>query len=238
MSTIAGDVLDALVAVSSDEAAQQGQTFFKEPVLLLGVSAPAMRRLAREFHVRMKDWHFGEVLRLVEILLANPWLEVKTTALLILERFSKSFDTALVPAARRWIEQGWCNSWAVIDTLCGGVLGPLLLQKPALAKRIAPWASSRNRWLRRAAAVALVKPARRGELLDEAYATALRLADDKDDLVQKATGWLLREAGKTDMPRLEAFLREHGPRCSRTTVRYAIERFPPSVRKTLLAETR
>lgn len=59
-----------------------------------------------------------------------------------------------------------------------------------------------------------------------------------DDLVQKATGWLLREVGKQDMRALETFLGSHGPQIPRTTLRYAIERFPPAKRRALLVSTR
>lgn len=80
--------------------------------------------------------------------------------------------------------------------------------------------------------------ARRGKHLDAVYRIAERLFAVDDDLIQKATGWLLREAGKTDIERLERFLLGHGPAISRTTLRYAIERFPPGKRKLLLNETR
>jgi 3-methyladenine DNA glycosylase AlkD len=92
--------------------------------------------------------------------------------------------------------------------------------------------------LRRGAAVAFVPLARRGRELDAAYEVASRLFDDGEDLIHKATGWLLREAGTTDPRRLERFLRAEGPRIPRTALRYAIERFPPPKRKRLLAATR
>ena len=56
--------------------------------------------------------------------------------------------------------------------------------------------------------------------------------------MHKAVGWMLREAGKTDMPRLERFLRAEGPKMPRTAARYAIERFPKDKRKHLLEVTR
>jgi len=236
---VAAELLEALQRSASPGAAQQGQTYFKEPVQLLGVSVPQMRRLAREVHVRVKaQWTLKDALALCQLMLPDPRLEVKGVALLVCERFHSSFDASLVPTVQKWIERGWCDSWAVIDTVCAGVLGPLLLRCPELADATQPWTKSRNLWLRRAAAVALTKPARQGELLDAAYAVAERLMRDEEDLVQKATGWLLREAGRTDMERLAAFLRRHGPRCARTTVRYAIERFPPDVRRRLLVETK
>ena len=65
-----------------------------------------------------------------------------------------------------------------------------------------------------------------------------RFSDDEEDLIQKAVGWMLREAGKADPARLERYLRQHGPAIPRTTVRYAIERFPPAKRLALLRATR
>ena len=102
----------------------------------------------------------------------------------------------------------------------------------------ARWTQAENLWLRRASLVALIPLARKGEQLDLAYTNAVRLFAAPEDLIHKATGWLLREAGKTDMPRLRAFLLQHGPRIPRTALRYAIERFPAAERKTLLTQTR
>ena len=74
--------------------------------------------------------------------------------------------------------------------------------------------------------------------LDDAYAIAESLFKYPEDLIHKATGWMLREAGKPDPARLEGFLLKHGPKIPRTTLRYAIERFPPEKRKTLLEKTK
>ncbi len=92
--------------------------------------------------------------------------------------------------------------------------------------------------MRRASIVAFLKLVKLQECLGPAYAMAARHFDSKDDLVQKAAGWLLREAGKRDMARLEKFLLHYGPTIPRTTLRYAIERFPEGKRKRLLVLTR
>jgi 3-methyladenine DNA glycosylase AlkD len=71
-----------------------------------------------------------------------------------------------------------------------------------------------------------------------AYALAQDRLGEQEDLMHKALGWLLREAGKTDSRRLQAFLLRHGPSLPRTSLRYAIERFPENERQRLLKATR
>jgi 3-methyladenine DNA glycosylase AlkD len=92
--------------------------------------------------------------------------------------------------------------------------------------------------VRRASAVSLLASIRKGAALDEAYDVARVLHADREDLIQKAVGWMLREAGKVDTGRLERYLRANGPSIPRTTVRYAIERFPLAKRRALLNATR
>jgi 3-methyladenine DNA glycosylase AlkD len=84
----------------------------------------------------------------------------------------------------------------------------------------------------------LIPLIRKGHALNIAYDIARTLHSDKEDLIQKAVGWTLREAGKVDSQRLEKYLRDEGPDIPRTTVRYAIERFPAAKRQALLKATR
>src|SRR4029077_15815972 len=129
-------------------------------------------------------------------------------------------------------------NWATTDAICGVLIGPLLVRYPTLAPRMRTWARDGNMWVRRASIVGLIPLARRGESLDLVYDVARRLHGDREDLIQKAVGWTLREAGKTDMRRLERYLRANGPAIPRTTLRYAIERFPERKRRALLEATR
>jgi 3-methyladenine DNA glycosylase AlkD len=92
--------------------------------------------------------------------------------------------------------------------------------------------------VRRASAVALLPAIRRGYALDTAYEVATILRRDREDLIQKAAGWLLREAGKRDAARLERYLRAGASAIPRTTLRYAIERIPAAQRRQILAATR
>jgi 3-methyladenine DNA glycosylase AlkD len=84
----------------------------------------------------------------------------------------------------------------------------------------------------------LIPLLRKGLALDLGYDIARTLHAGKEDLIQKAVGWALREAGKTDAHRLEQYLVANGSSISRTTVRYAIERFPEAKRRRLLEVTK
>jgi 3-methyladenine DNA glycosylase AlkD len=172
-----------------------------------------------------------------EAMVARPELEAKALGVCLLAKFRTAFTPAILPRTRRWLVK-YCTDWASTDTLCGEVIGPLLVTNPGLVPELRRWRSSTDLYVRRASAVALILLVRKGQALGEAYEAALVLGAEEHHLLQKAAGWLLREAGKADMRRLDRFLLEHGPRLSRTTVSYAIERFPPPRRAQLLTATR
>lgn len=238
---LAQQALQSLQAAADERAAAQARVYFKghEEVHFFGVSAPALRQLERALYQQVKsDWTVAEALACCELLLKDRRQEARTVGMLLLARFHKSFGHELLDEIETWLAKDYCNNWALVDTLAPSVIAPLLRRFPDLLPRVASWTQAENLWLRRASLVALIPLARKGEHLDVAYANAERLFGDREDLIHKATGWLLREAGKADQPRLKAFLLQHGARIPRTALRYAIERFPETERKQLLAQTR
>src|SRR5262249_8154001 len=150
-------------------------------------------------------------------------LEVKSLGIEVVARYRRHFAPALLPIWKRWLSENHSANWATTDAICGVLIGPLIVSRPPLAVRMRGWAHDRNMWVRRAAIVSLIAQARKGESLDLMYEIARRLHADREDLIQKAVGWALREAGKADPARLERYLRANGPAIPRTTVRYAIE---------------
>jgi len=198
----------------------------------------AMRDLARAIYADNRaDWTVSDAMRLADALMPDPYLETKSVGIEVVARFRGTFTPALLPRWKRWLAKNQSTNWATTDAICGYLIGPLVVAHPSLAPRVAAWARDRNMWVRRAAAVSLIPSVRRGVALGLAYDVARALRDDREDLIHKATGWLLREAGKTDMPRLERFLRKEGRGLPRTTIRYAIERMPEAKRKMLLRVT-
>jgi 3-methyladenine DNA glycosylase AlkD len=198
-----------------------------------------VRALARSIHAAHRDtWSLDDALVFAEALLSDPHLEAKAVGIEVVARYRRAFTPAMLPRCKRWLARNHCANWATTDAVCGYLIGPLLVQHPDLAPRLAAWSSHRNLWVRRASVVSLIPLARTGGALDVLYANADRLLADEHDLIHKATGWALREAGKTDARRLERWLRDHGPAIPRTTLRYAIERFPATKRQALLRATK
>jgi 3-methyladenine DNA glycosylase AlkD len=94
-------------------------------------------------------------------------------------------------------------------------------------------AGSESLWERRIAIVSTSAFIREGQL-DDTFALSERLVDDPHDLIHKASGWMLREAGKRDEARLVRFIERQAPHMPRTMLRYAIERLEPAERKRLM----
>ncbi|NIM51245.1 MAG: hypothetical protein GTN62_14995 [Gemmatimonadales bacterium] len=238
---VANDATARLRALGDRRNAEQGRTYFRaaDQVALYGVRAPSIRALARELYQAVKPfWAVGDAVAFCDAMMRSRYLESKVLGALVLGRYRGGYERSLLGTVERWIVGGHAPNWAAVDGLAPEVLTPLVLSYPDLIPRVRRWTSSPNLWLRRAAVVTFVPLARKGEHLNTVYALVETLLDDPEDLLHKACGWLLREAGKADMSRLEGFLLRHGPRIPRTTVRYAIERFPERRRKRLLEKTR
>jgi 3-methyladenine DNA glycosylase AlkD len=231
----------ALARMARPAGGFDASRYFRGPVDLAfhNVGTAAMRDLARSIHVDHKDdWSIDDAMAFADDLIESRYLEAKSLGIEVVARYRRGFTPRLLVAWKRWLSANHSANWATTDAICGALVGPLLLQHPELCARMRVWARDRNMWVRRASIVGLIPRARRGESLDLVYEIARRLHTNTEDLIQKAVGWTLREAGKTDMARLERYLRANGAAIPRTTLRYAIERFPDGKRRALLAATR
>jgi 3-methyladenine DNA glycosylase AlkD len=239
--SLAREIKSWLEKHRNPKIAAQAQKYFKDydEVRFYGLATPESRAYSAELWERVKDaWSVADAVRLAERMLPDPYHEMKGLAVLVLLRFRKEFPAEMFERIKGWLEKNYCNSWAAVDILCPDALGTLLERYPPLVEKIKAWTSHPNRWVKRASAVGFIKLAKGGGHLDPIYEVSTRLFPVEDDLIHKANGWLLREAGKADAARLEAFLLRHGPKIPRTTLRYAIERFPQAKRRHLLEATK
>ena len=184
----------------------------------LGLRVPDVRRVAREFRT----------LPLTDIrkLLASKWHEERLLALVILVHQYERGDNCEAIYRLYLASTKHINNWDLVDVSAPRIVGAHLSDRDrAPLYRLA---RSKSLWERRIALLAAGK-------FEDIYAIVEIVLNDSHDLIHKAAGWMLREAGKRDRAALEKFLQKHGRRMPRTMLRYAIERFPAALRKRYLA---
>ena len=171
----------------------------------------------------------------LEKLLENPYYEVRMGAVSIMDFQARAKRTT--PAHRKALfdlyirRHDRINNWDLVDRAAPHVVGGYLSDKPrAVLTRLA---RSKNPWERRTAIVSTWYFIRASEV-DDTFRIAALLARDEHELVQKAVGSWLREAGKRDQPRLVQFLDTHAAKMPRTMLRYAVEKLPAPVRAKML----
>ena len=204
---------------------QTGSGEYGEGDVFLGIRAPAMRAVCRECR--------GASLSTVRLLLRSRIHEERLLALLLLvDAFGRGTrDQQKAIYALYLSHTAFINNWDLVDASAPEIVGGWLLDRSRA--RLTRLAKSRSLWERRIAIVATHWLIRRGQL-DDTFRIADVLLNDDHDLIHKAVGWMLREAGKRDGRALRRFLADRHQRMPRTMVRYAIEHFPSTERQTYL----
>ncbi|HSV31706.1 MAG TPA: DNA alkylation repair protein [Atribacteraceae bacterium] len=199
-----------------------------------GVRVPLIRSLAREYFAAIQPFPMEERLALCSLLLAEDFHELKITAYQWVEQSKRYLEEKHLPVLEGWLKT-YTYDWSDCDDICTNVLGEFFLKYPSKASRCREWALSKNLWVRRAAAVSLIKPLRRGNLLSLCLDIADLLLQDSENLVQKGYGWMLKEASKARPDEVYAFVTARIGTMPRTAYRYALEKFPHELRVRALA---
>lgn len=191
----------------------------------MGIPVPLSRGVAKK--------HKAASVATVEDLLRSEWHEARLCALLIMVEKARRGDEE---TRRQMFElylasTGRINNWDLVDLSAPQIVGGWLMQKSRDV--LYTLADSPLLWDNRVAIVATYAFIKNGDL-DDTYRLATRLMDHPHELIHKAVGWMLREAGKKDMPRLMAFVDKHYASMPRTMLRYAIEKYPEDMRKEVL----
>lgn len=232
----AREVARALGELGTEEKAASSAWFFKTGKgqyghgdVFVGVTVPAQRRVARTF----RELPLAEAVKLLK----SNVHEHRLTALLILvEQYTRGDERARAKLVKLYLAHTKrVNNWDLVDASAPHIIGHYLLDKNR--RVLYKLAKSKNLWERRIAIVATLAFIGNGESADT-FAIAELLLSDSHALIHKATGWMLREVGKrVSRPALAEFINLHKAAMPRTTLRYAIEHFPPRARKAFLAQT-
>lgn len=230
--TTCNDIINELKALGNEEKRRVLQGFFKTGEgqygygdKFMGIPVPLSRGVAKK--------HKAASVATVEDLLRSEWHEARLCALLIMVEKARRGDEE---TRRQMFElylasTGRINNWDLVDLSAPQIVGEWLMQGPRDV--LYTLADSPLLWDNRVAIVATYAFIKNGDL-DDTYRLATRLMDHPHELIHKAVGWMLREAGKKDMPRLMAFVDKHYASMPRTMLRYAIEKYPEDMRKEVL----
>lgn len=228
----AATLLSEMQVLADPEYAKRVRGFFKTKPgeyaadeVFLGVRVPALRLLVKRYR------HLN--LATIAEILPSPLHEQRLLALLLLvQAFERGEEDAvyeLYLARTQWI-----NNWDLVDVSAHKIVGAYLLGRPR--EKLYELAQSASLWERRIAIVSTWWFIRHVDL-DDTFRLAEILLADKEDLMHKAVGWMLREAGKKSPERLIGFLDQYASCMPRVMLRYAIEKFDKEQRDTYLQRT-
>ena len=232
MKQLTKTITNKLQALSDAEKREIFPKFFKagkgeygEGDRFLGVTVPNIRAIAK-LH---KDISIEEIRELIQ----SEWHEVRLCALIIMVENSKKKDEALRKELfNLYLSQTKrINNWDLIDLSCRFIIGEYLLDKSR--DILYHLAQSPLLWDNRIAIVSTYAFIRKGQL-EDTYALSDLMMQHPHDLMHKAIGWMLREAGKRDSERLYDYVMSHRADMPRTMLRYAIEKFSPKERAILM----
>jgi len=241
----AAELTAIFLEAADPEKARQLARFFKTGVgqyghgdQFLGLPVPRTRSLIRPFVEKLTLPECGR-------LLDSPWHEIRLAALLIMaasaERMLKRRDTAglteLVGVYDARLDRA--NNWDLVDLSAYHIMGAFWRCANSTADErrrfLDTWAGSGKLWRERASIVSTLALIREG-ILEDTFRLSEYFLDHPHDLMHKACGWMLREAGKKDLDALRGFLSAFHKRLPRTALRYAVERMTPAERKKWMAK--
>lgn len=224
----AQEISKILRRLADPQIAEHSQRFFKtgpgqygEGDLFLGIRVPVLREQAKRF----KDAPLVEV----QSLLKSPFHEERLCALLLLaQKFSQSNPAHQKAIYELYLNNTrYINNWDLVDLSAYWIVGAWLMDKDR--RTLYTLAHSKSVWERRIAIIATFHFIKDRQFADTLAIAALLLTD-REDLMHKAVGWMLREVGKRDLTQEIEFLNAHYRQMPRTMLRYAIEKFPENER--------
>lgn len=204
---------------------KSGPGEYSEGDLFLGIRNPVLHQLVKEYkHTDLED---------VLTLLSNDYHEARHLALLLLVyQFQKGNAASQQCIFEAYLANTrYINNWDLVDCSCYKIVGPYLLNKDRSV--LYQLATSESLWERRIAMVSTLHFIRFSQF-EDVFKLASILLTDKQDLMHKAVGWMLKEAGKRDNQVLISYLNQNYRAMPRTTLRYAIEKLPEPLRQDYL----
>jgi 3-methyladenine DNA glycosylase AlkD len=223
MHPVIKQIREELKANADQQTKDNTKRFFKEVITCYGVKSAIVAKLSRENWFKIENLLKKDVFALCEELFSSGFMEEAFIAAHWLPKIVGQFQREDLAVFERWIGC-YIDNWVKCDSFCNHTVGDFMVKFPECVNILFDWAKSSNRWFRRAAAVTLIVPAKKGLFLQEAFKISDLLLTDSDDLVQKGYGWLLKAETEKYPCEVLAYVMENKFAMPRTALRYAIEK--------------
>lgn len=228
-SRMSFEISQRLIDISTANRRNSTERFFKNEVKCHGVSNPDSQKIGREYILRLKKHTNESIWNLCEELFKSEYLEESLIACQIAFAQKKHFKENDFDIFESWVIR-YINNWAECDTFCNKIIGEMMIRFPNTVERVKSWSLSENLWVRRASAVSFIYPGKRNIYVDDQFEIALILLEDKEDMVQKGYGWMLKVLSSTRLHEVFQFVQTYKDRMPRTALRYAIEKMPSDLK--------
>ncbi|MCX6642835.1 MAG: DNA alkylation repair protein [Candidatus Bathyarchaeota archaeon] len=227
MHEIAEAIRSELSHLGTAEGVEKTKRYFREPIQTYGCTSSDAKTVATRF-LPLTRKNLDLTLIVAGDLMTGGVMEENWVGSSLIAKHKSRIRPEHFEIFDKWIDS--LSNWASIDTFTTDVVVEAVKRDPQLVDRLLQWTQSTNRWRRRASAVTLVRIARRGDMLEEAFAITDKLMEDPDDMVQKGAGWLLKEASKNHPQEVHDYLIRWKPKTTGLVLRYASEKLPQELK--------
>jgi 3-methyladenine DNA glycosylase AlkD len=235
MNKIIGDIRKELIRNADEKTKQSGERYFKEDVIMYGIKSATVIQIGKDHYKALRDKNKSNIFSLCEELWQSGYMEESFIACNWSYYVHKQFVPDDFKVFERWVNK-YINNWASCDTLCNHTVGTFIEMYPEFLTGLKKWSRSQNRWVKRASAVSLIVPARKGKFLKDIFEIADIMHSDKDDMVQKGYGWMLKAASQAHQEEVFNYVVSKKATMPRTSLRYAIEKMPKELKAIAMAK--
>jgi len=215
------EIREKLKQLGNPTLAQNYKRYLKSPYEFYGLRVPQLRKIAKSY----KNISIYDAYNLFDELFYSNNHEEMCMAIFLLQNYKKQYNIEIWKFLTQEKVLNKLKTWDHVDALCGGILGYIVAENNQLNAQLKDFSTSRNPWIRRVSIVSQGSNIKKGKI-QLTILLAERLCHDEDIYVQKATGWMLREAGKKNPIQIQEFIKIHRamkPAC----LSYATEKMLP-----------
>lgn len=212
---------------------RDNKKYYKEKIAQYGVRTPYVRTVASKYFKVIRKWKKKDIFDICEDLIKTDYNEETTIAIQWLASLKELWEPKDFIIFEKWLEK-YINNWGKTDDFCLSILSHFIIKFPQFKEKVKQWSLSKNQWKRRASAVSFIQGGSwriYSKYLNDVFEVAIDLMYDKEDLVQKGYGWMLKVASDSHQKEVFDFVISHKNQMNRTALHYAIEKMPSNLKK-------